>query len=207
MCQSGCWLVQRVVRESGVAVVGQSVTASRYVDCVVPCKSVEVEERLGLCRAPYPCGRIRRKRKLCRVKAVRTMAMARFAPKPCGCIGRERRLCRAKAMQTNRTGAKALPCQSCADESDRSEGFVVSKPCRRIGRKRRLCHVKAVRSMAMARFVPKLCGRWLWLGRAKAVRNEWTGAKALPCQSRVDRSESFTVSKPCGRADRPGGQG
>ena len=29
MCRSGCWLVQQVVRESGVAVVGQSVTASR----------------------------------------------------------------------------------------------------------------------------------------------------------------------------------
>ena len=29
MCRSGCWLVQRVVREPGVAVVGQSVTASR----------------------------------------------------------------------------------------------------------------------------------------------------------------------------------
>ena len=28
--------------------VEPSVTASRYVDCVVPCKSVEVEERLGV---------------------------------------------------------------------------------------------------------------------------------------------------------------
>ena len=36
----GFWLVQRVVREPVVAVVEQSVTASRYVDCVVPCKSV-----------------------------------------------------------------------------------------------------------------------------------------------------------------------
>ena len=61
--------------------------------------------------------------------------MARFAPKPCGRIGRERRLCRVKAVRTNRTGAKALPCQSRADESDGSEGFAVSKPC----------------------------GRWLWL--------------------------------------------
>ncbi len=78
MCRSGCWLVRRVVRESGVAVVGQSVTASRYVDCVVPCESVEVEERLGL---------IGRERKLCRVKAVRTS-------------GRERRLCRVKAVRT-----------------------------------------------------------------------------------------------------------
>ena len=34
------------------AVVGQSVTASRYVDCVIPCKSVEVEERLGPCWSP-----------------------------------------------------------------------------------------------------------------------------------------------------------
>ena len=28
MCRSGCWLVQRVVRDPGVAVVGQSVTES-----------------------------------------------------------------------------------------------------------------------------------------------------------------------------------
>ena len=41
MCRSGFWLVQRVVREPVVAVVEQSVTASRYVDCVVPCRSVE----------------------------------------------------------------------------------------------------------------------------------------------------------------------
>ncbi len=41
MCRPGFWLVQRVVRESVVAVVEQSVIASRYVDCVVPCKSVE----------------------------------------------------------------------------------------------------------------------------------------------------------------------
>ena len=47
MCRSGCWLVQRVVREPGVAVVGQSVIASRYVDCVIPCKSVEVEFGYG----------------------------------------------------------------------------------------------------------------------------------------------------------------
>ena len=98
--------------------VEQSVTASRYVDCVVTSKSVEVEERLGLCRAPKPCGRIGRERKLCRVKAVRTMAMARFAPKPCGRIGRERRLCRAKAVRTSG----------------------------HIGRERRLCRVKAVRT-------------------------------------------------------------
>ena len=41
--------------------------------------------------------------------------MARFAAKPCG---------------TYRTGAKALPCQSRADESDGSEGFVGSKAVR-----------------------------------------------------------------------------
>ena len=52
MCRPGFWLVQRVVREPVVAVVEQSVTASRYVDCIVPCKSVEVEERLGPCWAP-----------------------------------------------------------------------------------------------------------------------------------------------------------
>ena len=52
MYRSSCWVVRQVVRESGVAVVEQSATASRYVDCVVPCKSVEVEERLGPCWAP-----------------------------------------------------------------------------------------------------------------------------------------------------------
>ena len=53
--------------------VGQSVTASRYVDCVVPCKSVEVEEK------------------------------ARALP---GSL----------AVRTYRTGAKALPCQSRVDD-------------------------------------------------------------------------------------------
>ena len=57
--------------------------------------------------------------------------MARFAPKPCGRIRRERRLCRAKAVRTNRTGAKALSGQRRADESDGSEGFAVPKPCGR----------------------------------------------------------------------------
>ena len=51
--------------------------------------------------APKPCERIGRERRLCRVKAVRMMAMARFAPKPCGRIGRERRLCRVKAVWTS----------------------------------------------------------------------------------------------------------
>ena len=74
------------------------------------------------------------------------MAMARFV---------------AKAVRTYQTGAKALPCQSRADESDGSKGFVGSKPCRRIGRERRLCQVKA-------------------------VRTNRTGAKALSGQSRVD---------------------
>ncbi len=41
MCRPGFWLVQRVVREPVVAVVEQSVTASRNVDCVVTCKSVK----------------------------------------------------------------------------------------------------------------------------------------------------------------------
>ena len=138
MCRSGCWLVRQVVRESDVATVGQSVTASRYVDCIVPCKSVEVEERLGLCRT-YRAG----------AKAL-----------PCqSCADDGYGLVRAKAVRTYRTGAKALSCQSRADESDGSEGFVVLKPCGRIGRERRLCRVKAVRSMAMARFAPKPCRR------------------------------------------------
>ena len=56
-------------------------------------------------------------------------------------------------------------------------GRFAPKPCRRIGRERRLC-------------------------RAKAVRTNRTGAKALSGQSRADESggsEGFAVSKPCGR--------
>ena len=112
MCRSGCWLVRRVVRESGVAVVGQSVTASRYVDCVVPCKSVEVEERLGLCRTPSradvsdgsesfavskPCGRwLWLGSRQCRAD-VSDGNEGFVVSKPCGRIGRERRLCSVKA--------------------------------------------------------------------------------------------------------------
>ena len=35
-----------------------------------------------------------------------------------------------------------------------------------------------------------------------AVQTYRTGVKALSCQSRVDESEGFVVSKPCGRARR-----
>ena len=129
MYRSGCWLVRRVVRESGVAVVEQSVTASHYVNCVVPCKSVEVKERLGLCRPPSradisdgsesfavskPCGRwLWLGSRQSRVD-ISDGSEGLAVPKPCRRIGRERRLCRVKAVRTNRTGAKALSCQSRA---------------------------------------------------------------------------------------------
>ena len=102
--------------------------------------------------------------------------------------GKARALPGPLAVRTYRTGAKALPCQSRADESDGSEGFVgskpcgrwlrlgsrqsradvsdgsegfaVPKPCGRIGRERRLCRVKAVRTSGQAQ---RLC-------RVKAVR-------------------------------------
>ena len=129
--------------------------------------------------------------KLCRVKAVRTMAMARFAPKPCGRIGRVRRLCRADEADGSEGFAVSKPCgrwlwlgsrQSRADVSDGSEGFVVSKPCGRAD--------------GSEGFVgSKPCGR---IGRERRLlscqsrADERTGAKALSCQS---------------RADRPGGRG
>ena len=98
---------------------------------------------------------------------------------------------RADVSDGSESFAVSKPCgrwlwlgsrQSRADVSDGSEGFAVPKPCGRIGRERRLCRVKAVRSMAMARFAPKPCGR-------------------------ADGSEGFVVSKPCRRVDRPGGRG
>ena len=72
--------------------------------------------------------------------------------------GKARALSCHLAVRTYRTGAKALPCQSSADDG---YGWVVPKPC----------------------------GRWPWLGRAKAVR---TMTMAGSRQS---------------RADRPGGRG
>ena len=48
--------------------------------------------------------------------------------------GKARALPGPLAVRTYRTGAKALLCQSRADELDRSEGFVVSKPCGRADR-------------------------------------------------------------------------
>ena len=100
------------------AVVGQSVTASRYVDCVIPCKSVEVEKRLGPCWAPWPCGRIGRERRLCRVQS------------------RADERTRAKALSgqsraDERTRAKALSGQSCAVERTRAKALSGPKPCGR----------------------------------------------------------------------------
>ena len=74
--------------------------------------------------------------------------------------GKARALPNPLTVRTYRMGAKALPCQSRADESDGNGGFVGSKPCGRIGRERKLC-------------------------RVKAVQTNRTGAKALPCQSRA----------------------
>ena len=135
--------------------------------------------------------------------------------------GKARALPGPLAVRTYRTGAKALPCQSRADESDGSEGFVVSKPCGRIGRERRLCRAKAVRSMAMARFapkpcgradgsegfaVPKPCGRWLWPGSRQSRADERTGAKALSCQSRADERTGAKALSCQSRADERRGQ-
>ena len=107
--------------------------------------------------------------------------------------GKARALPGPLAVRTYRTGAKALPCQSRADESDGSEGFAVPKPC----------------------------GRWLWLGSrqsradertgAKALScqsraDEWTGAKALSCQSRADERTGAKALSCQSRADEQTGQ-
>ena len=108
--------------------------------------------------------------------------------------GKARALLGPLAVRTYRTGTKALPCQSRAnertrakalsgknraDDSDGSEGFVVSK---------------AVRTRAKA-----------LSGQSRA--DDQTSAKALSGQSCADESEGLVGSKPCGRADRPWGRG
>ena len=85
-------------------------------------------------------------------------------------------LCRAPlAVRTYRTGAKALLCQSRADDG---YGWVAPKPCGRIGRERRLCRVKAVRTMAMAGSRQSRADvDYGWVA-PKPCTNERTGQKA-----------------------------
>ena len=83
--------------------------------------------------------------------------------------GRARALLGPLAVRMYRTGAKALPCQSRADESDGNEGFVGSKPCERIGRERRLCRVKAMRTNGREQ---RLC-RVKPCGQARRPRLRW----------------------------------
>ena len=132
-CVDLFWLVQRVVRESGVAVVEQSVTASRYVDCVVPCKSVEFGRSTssvmticwinrGLQREPV-------------VAVVEQCSL--HCVVPCK-SSRSRKGWALLGPLCYRTGTKALPCQPCeqwlllgffffskpCERADESEGFV-----------------------------------------------------------------------------------
>ena len=118
MYRSGCWLVRQVVRESGVAVVEQSATGSRYVDCVVPCKSVEVEERLGPCWAPLAVRTYRTGVKALSCQSRADESEGFVVSKPCG---------RADKSE-GFVGSK--PC----GRSDGNEGFVGSKPCGRADR-------------------------------------------------------------------------
>ena len=84
--------------------------------------------------------------------------------------GKARALLGPLAVQTYRTGVKALSCQSRADVSDESEGFLISKPC---GRTEALS------------------------GQSRADESEgFVGSK--PC-GRADGNEGFVGSKPCGR--------
>ena len=107
--------------------------------------------------------------------------------------GKARALSCPLAVRTYQTGVKALPCQSRADDG---YGWFAPKPCERIGREQRLCHVKAVGDDDYGWFSPKPCRRWLWLGRAKAVR---AMTMAGSRQSRVDDGYGWVAPKPCGR--------
>ena len=185
MYRSGCWLVRRVVRESGVAVVEQSVTASRYVDCVIPCKSVEVEERLGPCWAPSRAD-------------VSDGSEGFVVSKPCGRTDGNEGFVGSKPCGRSDGNEGFVGSKPCG-RSDGKEGFVGSKPCGHIGRERRLCRIKAVRTSGLVR---RLC-------RVKAVRT--IGREWRLCRGKAERtsvkSEGFAVSKLCERADRPWGQG
>ena len=135
MCRSGCWLVRRVVRESGVC-SGRTVRNSESLRGLRD----TLQERRGRGKARALLGPL----------AVRTYR-----------TGTKALPCQSRA--DDRTGVKALSCQSRADESegcvvskpcgrsDGNEGFVGPKLCGRARRERRLCRVKAVRTSGQAR--------------------------------------------------------
>ena len=107
---------------------------------------------------------------------------------PCG---RWLWLGRAKAVRTYRTGAKALPCQSRAEDG---YGWVAPKLC---GRWLWLGRARAVRTMAMARSRQSRADvGYGWVAPKQCGRNE-TKAEALPCQSRADNCYGWVVPKPC----------
>ena len=161
------------------AVVEQSVTASRNVDCVVPCKSVEVGRStssvmtlcwinrgcVNLVSAPYSGSCVSRY-----VAVVEHVTASRNVDCVVPC----------KSVEVADNGYGLGSRQSRADVSDGNESFAVSKPC----------------------------GQWLWLGSGKSRAGERTRAKALsspkPC-GRADENEGFVGSKPCGRADESEG--
>ena len=106
----GCcrfWLLARnseSLRGLDAALLGQSVTASRYVDCIAG-ESWSAAMALS-CQIAVRAYR-RQEHWLCHAKAVRTSrdgSYGCFAPKLCG---------RIEAV------AKAVSCQSCADVSRR----------------------------------------------------------------------------------------
>ena len=105
-------------------------TASRYVDCVVPCKRVEVEERLGPCWAPLAMRTYRTGVKALSCQSRADESEGFVGSKPCGW------------SDGNEGFVGSKPC----GRADGNEGFVGSKPCGRIVRERRLCRVKAVRT-------------------------------------------------------------
>ena len=129
MCRSGFWLVQRVVREPVVAVVEQSVTASRYVDCVVPCRSVEfgrstssvmticwINRGVSAWFLARTAGRTWAS--CCSGRTVRnseSLRGLRCTLQECRGRGKARVLLGPLAVRTYLTGTKALPCQSRAD--------------------------------------------------------------------------------------------
>ena len=60
--------------------------------------------------------------------------MAGSRQKPCGRIGRERKLCRVKAVRTISGASQGFVVPKQYGRSDDNEGFVVSKPYGHIGR-------------------------------------------------------------------------
>ena len=95
--------------------VEQSVTASRYVDCVVPCKSVEVEGKARALLGPLAVRTYRTGVKALSYQSRADESEGFVGSKPCG------------RSDGNEGFVGSKPC----GRADGNEGFVGSKPCGR----------------------------------------------------------------------------